>query len=200
MIVIRNEKDASAVLDKTVREHIRQRAMSLAVDLDPKSIGEIDKAVRPQARKRDAHDLKRVEPGALQRMAPGNPFDERTIEGCVVRHDVALADELDEPKHGRLGTRLAGEHLIGDAGELGYLQRHRDEWVDKRRERRDDLGPFENRCGNFDDAVAFRIVAGGLDVDYGNLVVKTEHGRPSTFSKRPIGRLDVFIRSGDEEC
>ena len=61
-------------------------------------------------------------------------LDEGAIEAAVVRHDVALADELGELRDGGLGAGRASDHGIVDTGELGDLERHRYERVHERRE------------------------------------------------------------------
>ena len=63
----------------------------------------------------------------------------------------------------------------------------------------DDLRAAHDRSGDLDDAVAVRVVAGRLDVDDGDLVVEPEDGGASALGKRPVGRLDVFVRTRDEE-
>ncbi len=186
--------------DRGERFDIRQCAVSRALGADSERLGEVRQPVRAEPGQGDPHHLQRVEPRAPKRMAPCNTLDERTVERCVVRHDVSAADELDEPEDGRLRAHLALEHLVGDPGELRDLGRDGNQRIDERREGPYDVRAAHDRGGDLDDAVAVRVVAGRLDVDHRDLVVETERRRASAFGKRPVGRFDGFVRTRDEEC
>ena len=143
--------------------------------------------------------LQRVDPPPTKCASTRHALDEGAVERRVVRHDVAITDELDQPKDSGFDAGLTSEHLVGDARQLGDFRRDGNERVDEHREGADDLRAAHDCSSEFDDAISVRVVSRGLDVDDCDLVVETERGVEGTLGKRPVGRFDVFVRSGNEE-
>jgi hypothetical protein len=153
-----------------------------------------------QARQADARDLQRVDPAAAECVAARDLLEEGAIEVRAVRDDVSPADELDEPRNDAFDDRLTHQHLVGDAGELGDLERHRHHRIDERIEGLDHLRSAHHRSRDLDDSVPVEVVAGGLDIDHRDLVLEAKQCRPSALRQRLVGRNHVRISARNEEA
>ena len=117
----------------------------------------------------------RVDPAPSDHPATGHALQERAVERSVVRHDVAVADELDEPRHRRFCARRPSDVLSPDPGQARDLDRNRRHGVDEGGEAVEYLGAAHDGCGDLDESISLRIVAGRLHVEDDDLALEPEH-------------------------
>jgi len=72
--------------------------------------------MRAQARQPMRTNLPRIQPPARNACRPATRSRKAAVEAHVVGDDIAPANELDQPADDAFHTRLADEHLGGDAG------------------------------------------------------------------------------------
>ena len=93
----------------------------------PKAPYKIEQAMRFHAGKRDSRKIERIDPGILQQgITAGMTRGERTIELCVMRDHLRIANEFH-----KLGQCVGGKRSISHHRYRGYRSgaRHLPEWA-----------------------------------------------------------------------
>ena len=159
-----------AELKKDLDGHARvaERAVSID-DRNTEVSGQRVERAPAQARQEAAGQAQRAAAGlfedlAAQRQARG--IQERDIEAGVVGDEHGAGRELDETRQHHRDGRPLGQHVLGDAGELGDEVGQAASGVYELGELSDDATALDAQRADLDDAVAAaRRAAGGLEVD-----------------------------------
>jgi hypothetical protein len=160
--------------------------------------------VTAQTRQRDPRELQRVEPPSGQ--APSDAArrlqHEGAVERRVVRHDVAIADEVRHLCDDLAQPRSAGNEGVVDAGELGGLTRDRLAGIHERGEALQHFRPSRDHHRDLDHVIARGIESGRLHVEereLGGRVVEPEQ-RAGDRGKRGVAPRDLHVGTGRQKA
>ena len=148
--------------------------------------------MRFHAGKRDSRKIERIDPGILQQgITAGMTRGERTIELCVMRDHLRIANEFH-----KLGQRIGGKRSIGhisivDIGQVRDIFRNGLSRVHERDEPFDYFALFHASCSDLRQLIMVEREAGGLGVQNHDVMVEiAEIHRRCDFGKRRIPVAD----------
>ena len=177
-------EDGAGCLDVGIGAMCRQRRAE--------SPYKIEQAMRFHAGKRDSRKIERIDPGILQQgITAGMTRGERTIELCVMRDHLRIANEFHKLGQCVGGKRSIGHIAIVDIGQVRDIFRNGLSRVHERDEPFDYFALFHASCSDLRQLIMVEREAGGLGVQNHDVMVEiAEIHRRCDFGKRRIPVAD----------